>query len=127
MRWQTGSLDNSFKQFYSTGGQRNEAASREKVKSKQGLFLDRRWIFCPVGNDLVEKKNSERGRRIREDNSRNNVLEKVRGNGLQSPSEGVGHRQEHGLFLHCQRMCGQTQDRPFGHEEMKQMPMDISI
>lgn len=48
--------------------------------------------FCAVEMNLVEKKNSERGRGIYGDNSRNNVLEKVRGNGLQSASEGVGHR-----------------------------------
>ena len=44
--------------------------------------------FCAVGNDLVEKKNSERERGICRDNSRNNILEKVRGNGFQSASEG---------------------------------------
>lgn len=38
----------------------------------------------------------------------------------------VGHRQEHGLFLHCQSTCGQTQDRLFGHGEMKQFSQTYS-
>lgn len=35
----TRSLDNCFKEFYSTGGPRNQAVSGENIKSKWGVFV----------------------------------------------------------------------------------------
>ena len=57
----TGSLDNFFKEFCSIGGQRKEAVSGKKCEVKQGsVWLLRQEIgLCAVGNDLVNRKNSE--------------------------------------------------------------------
>lgn len=57
----TASLDNSFKEFCSTGGQRNEAVSGEKHEVKGGSvwFLRQETGWCAVGNDPGERKNAE--------------------------------------------------------------------